>query len=44
MKLKEGMYQAGAKASGLSSEKFNVVEADAFIVVEGNMKVSGMAS
>jgi len=44
VKLREGMYQAGAKADVLSSENINVVEADAFILVEGNMRISVTAS
>jgi hypothetical protein len=44
VKLLEGMYQAGAKADVLSSEKLNVVEADTFILVEGSMRISVMAS
>ena len=44
MKLKEGMYQAGAQASGLSFENVNVVEADAVMVAEGGMRINAMAS
>lgn len=44
MKLKGGMYQAGAKADVLSSENFNVVEADTVMIVEGNTRISVMAS
>ncbi len=44
MKLKRGMYQAVAQADALSSENTNVVEADAVILVEGNMRISVMAS
>ena len=33
------MYQAGVKASVLSSEISDIVEADTVIVVEGNMQI-----
>jgi len=38
------MHQAGVQTSGLSSETSNVVEADAVMLVEGEMRVSAMAS
>jgi len=44
VKLKGGMYQAGVKASGLSFENIDVVEADAVMLVEGNKRINAKAS
>jgi hypothetical protein len=42
--LKRRMYQAVTKVNVLSSVISNVVEVDAFILAENNMKDSAMAS